>query len=105
LIPPGAVEALRANPDLRDDVRAMLTTGRATILRYDGDGDLPVVQIGEGTVALCSGDHRAMVETDHPAVHEWARSYFESLEVESTTVPAETFADDPPAVEDGTFVE
>lgn len=97
LVPPETVDAMRADPDLRAGVRKMLDTGNATLLRYDGDGELPVVQIGDGTVALCSGDHRAMVETGDGEVRDWAEGYLDSLLADATPISAEHIAaDDPP---------
>lgn len=99
LLPPETIEALQLDPDLRQQVREMIGSGRTTLLRYDGDGKPPVFQVGDGTVALCSRDHRAVIETDDPRVYEWAVSYFDSLRAESTPVSAESFADEPTEVE------
>lgn len=98
LLPPETIEALRSDPDLRDQVREMLGSGRTTLLRYDGGGKLPVFQIGDGTVALCSGDHQAMIETDDPRVYDWAVSYFASLRTDATPVSEESFANEPHVV-------
>lgn len=85
--------------------RAILESERATPLQYGGDEDLPVVQIGDDSVALCSGDPRAMIETDDPAVYEWAESYFASLRSQTTPVPAEAFAEEAASRDDGALVE
>ena len=103
--PPGMVDAVRDDPELRADMRAILESGRGTLLQYEDGKDLPVVQIGDGTVAFCSGDHRSMVETDDEAVYEWAESYFESLRSRATPVPAEAFAEDAPVAADRTYGE
>lgn len=91
--PPAMVEALRSDPDRRAAMRSILASPRATLLRYEGESDLPVFQIGDGLVALCSGDHRAMIETDDDVVYEWATSYFESLRNRATVVPRDAFAE------------
>lgn len=93
LVPPAAVDALRDDPEMRADTRAMLDTGGLTLLRYDGAEDLPVMQVGDDAVALCSGDHRAMVESTDPEVYEWAESYVASLRRDADPVDAETFGD------------
>lgn len=98
--PKGMVEAIHADRTLREEFRSILAADRASLLQYDGDDELPVLQIGDGTVVLCSGDHRGMVETDDDAVYQWAESYFESLRAEATEVPEETFAEEAPVAED-----
>lgn len=103
--PPALIEALRANPDQRADMRAILESGRATLLQYEGDVNLPVIQIGDGSVALCSGDHRAMIETTDVEIYDWATSYFESLRAEATPVLPGAFAEEAPVMEDGADVE
>jgi predicted transcriptional regulator len=105
VVPPGTVDALRSDSGLRTDIRAMLASGRGTLLQYEGETDLPVIQVGDESVALCSGDHRAMIETDDDAVHDWATSYFESLRRRSTPVPVEAFADDAALHDDSPVVE
>lgn len=109
VVPPAAVEALRADPEMCTDTHAMLDAGGLTLLRYDGNDDLPVMQIGDDAVLLCSGDHRAMLETDDPAVYEWAGSYFGSLRAGSTPVDAEAFGEVEETAtgrtEDAAFVE
>lgn len=103
--PPAMVEELRSDPAQRSDTRAILDSGRATLLRYEGEAELPVFQIGDGSVALCSGDHRAMVETDHDAVHDWATSYVESLRSRATEVSPEAFVEDSTRQDDEVLVE
>jgi predicted transcriptional regulator len=94
--PPAMVESLRTDPDQRADMRSILESDRATLLQYEGDVNLPVIQIGDGSVALCSGDHRAMVETTDVEIYDWATSYFETLRSEATSVPVQTFAEKAP---------
>lgn len=105
IVPPETVDAMRGDPDLHAATREVLESGRATLLQYDGDDDLPVVQIGDETVALCSGDHRTMVETDDESVYEWAESYFASLRSDATPVSLEAFADETTVVEGEAYVE
>ncbi len=96
------VDAIRDDLDLRDSMLQILESGRATLFEYQRGGNLPVVQIGDDSVALCSGDHRAMVETDDGAVYEWAESYFASLRAEATPVPEMWIAEEAAVIEDGT---
>lgn len=103
--PPEMVDAIRTDADLRADIRAILESDRATLLQYEGEENLPVVQIGDDSVTLCSGDHRAMVETDDPTVYEWAESYFASLRSRATPVLAEAFAEEAAPQDDGALVE
>lgn len=105
LLPPETIDALRTNSKLRVPTGEMLKSGRVTLLRYDGDEDLPVVQIGDGTIALCSGDHRAMIESDDAAVYEWADSYFESLRADATSIGVEAFTDEVEMVESDPFTD
>lgn len=84
--PPEMIEAARDDPDLLTDMRTILESDQGTLLRYDVDFDLPVMQIGDDAVALCDGDHQAMVETENEAVYEWAEDYFESLRRQATRV-------------------
>lgn len=107
--PPEMVEALQADPAIREDMRAILDSDQASLLSYDASHELPVIQIADSTVALCDGDHREMVETDELAVYDWATTYFSRLQSDATPVPAETFAEDVPetatVTEDEAFVE
>lgn len=90
-----AVDAFRSNAGFRDAVRSMLETGRFSL--HALEGDLPVVQIADDTVAFCSGDHRAMVETGDGEVRDWAEGYLDSLLADATPISAEHIAaDDPP---------
>lgn len=98
--PPEMVEAIRADQELQKTMRAILETGRASFFEYGGDGVLPVMQIGDDSVTICSGDHREMVETEADAVYEWAMLYFESLQAESTEVFEERFAVEASIAED-----
>jgi predicted transcriptional regulator len=103
--PPEMVDAVRDDPDLRADVRAILESDRATLFQYEGGDDLPVIQVSGDSVALCSGDHRAMLETDDDAVHDWATSYFESLRSQAIPVSAEAFMGEAAVQDDGALVE
>ncbi len=103
--PPAMVDALQTDPDQLADMRAILRSGRATLLQYEGDTDLPVIQIGDDSVALCSGDHRAMIETDDDTVYDWATSYVESLRNQATPVPAEAFVEKEVPQDDEVLVE
>lgn len=103
--PPGLVDALRRDPDQRADTRAIVESDRAELMCYEGDTDVPVLQVGEDWVALCSGDHRAMVESDDAAVHDWATAYVDRIRAASTAVPAEAFRGEPPRSETEAVVE
>lgn len=102
--PPEMVDAIRADAALRAEIRSILESDRAALFQYEGEDDLPVIQIGDDSVALCSGDHRAMVETDDSEVYEWAKSYFASLRSQVTSVPAAAFAEEAPPRDDGPLV-
>lgn len=103
--PPEMVEAIRSDPDQRADMRAILESGRGTLLQYEDDSELPVMQIGDDSVALCSGDHRAMVETDDETIYEWATGYFDSLRRHATPVPVDRFAAEPRPEDEPVTVE
>lgn len=105
VITPETVDAIRNDADLRADIVAILGSGRTTLLQYDGEVSLPVLQIGDETVALCSGDHQTMIETDNEAVYDWADSYFASLRAQSTPVRAGSFDEDAVVVEDEAYPE
>lgn len=90
VIPPDTLDALSSDPELRDGVMAGLEAGLRLLVV---DADLPVLQLADDTVALCSGDHQAMIETDDPTVYEWADSYFESLREDATPIRPESFDD------------
>lgn len=91
VVPPGTLDALSSEPGLRAGVMAGLEAGLRLLVV---DADLPVLQIADDTVALCSRDHQAMVETDDPAVYEWAEGYFESLLAGATHISLESFEAD-----------
>ncbi len=103
--PPTMVEALRNDPDQRDDMHAILESGRGRLFQFEGDTDLPVIQIGDDSVAFCSGDHRAMIETENERVYGWATSYFDSLRNQSTTVPADVFEEERTLRDDEVLIE
>lgn len=90
VLPTQTIEALREDPELCAGVTASLEAG-LTLLEVDDE--LPILQIADGTVALCSGDHSGMVETDDAAVYDWAAEYVESLVAAATTVSAESFGE------------
>lgn len=98
--PPAMVEAIRADRELREEMRAILESDRTSLFQYEGDDDLPVLQIGDDSVTLCDGNHRSMVETDDGVVYEWATSYFESVRAEASEVPRESFVEEAPVAED-----
>jgi predicted transcriptional regulator len=91
VVPTGTLDALTSDPELRAGVVAGLEAGLRLLVV---DADLPVIQIADDTVALCSGDHQAMVETDDEAVYAWAESYFESLLAAATEISPESIAAD-----------
>lgn len=84
--PPEMIDAVRDDPELRTAIRTVLESGRGTLLRYEGDIELPVMQVGDEAVAICNGDHQAMVETENEAVYDWAEDYFDSLRSQATRV-------------------
>ena len=94
VLPVEAVEAMAADPDRGAGMRAALETGRVDLAELDRD--LPVVLLADGTVTICSGDHRTMVETDDPEVRDWAREYLASLREAAAPVGPDRFAADPP---------
>lgn len=105
ILPRETIDAFRADPALRGDVRAMLEWEGMALLCSEGDEELPVMQIGDETVSLCSGNHRAMIETDDETVCEWAESYFASLRADAISVSLEAFVDEAVTAEDEAFVE
>lgn len=83
-------------PGLPATDTGVVGSGRTPLLRYDGDGKLHGPQIDDGTMALCSGDHRAMIESDHLEGYDCAGSYYVSIRTEATPISADSFADESP---------
>ncbi|MFB6129608.1 MAG: helix-turn-helix transcriptional regulator [Salinigranum sp.] len=82
---PGTLATLGADPQMTAHAREMLESGRAEVVRYDGD--IPtVVVIADDVVLLClsggEGAPRAVIETDDETVRAWADSTFESYRSE-----------------------
>ena len=82
-----AVDALTGDDHLRTSLRAVLDSETATVAVHEGA--IPVaVTIADDVVNILARDDRgvvqASVDTDHPAVLEWAQRRFEHYRVQSS---------------------
>lgn len=89
------VDHIRADPDLREPVRVLLESDRASLYRYGGDEARITMSILPDGVLLCGQQGarsfpEAVATTDEVVV-EWATERFESLRAESTLLDAASF--------------
>lgn len=92
VITDGAIDAASAHPVMSRHVRDMLTSGRATIHRYDGDVSFMAGMLDDTATIVPlddSGVPCAFVESDHDAVREWVTDTFESHREAATPLPAD----------------
>lgn len=91
VLTPGAVESLSADRTLRERLGIVLEADSAGIRVYDGEIPLAVT-IGDEVVNILVRDDRgvvqAAVETDAPAVREWAERRYEHYRVHSDPLSA-----------------
>ncbi len=89
------VDHIRDDPELRESVRALLESGRASLYRYDGDDAEITMSILSNGVLMC-GKHDARsfpeaVATTDEVVMEWAIGRFESLRADATPIDTAEF--------------
>lgn len=91
-----AVEALTADDRLRDRLQSFLDAPTVTVGVYDGEIPLAVT-IADDVVSLLVRDDRgvlqAAVDTDDPAIQEWAREQFEQYRDQSTALTAASLSE------------
>lgn len=90
-----AIGSIREHPVLREQVREMLESGRATIHQYDGDEVRSMVMLFDDVVALCNhasgGPQMEGIMTDDATVRSWAESYFDAVRAAATRLDVEAF--------------
>jgi predicted transcriptional regulator len=95
ILSPGAIEIIREHPALREQVREMLGSGRATVYRYDGEEVRSMVMCFDDVVALCNhasgGPRMEGIMTDDATVRSWAESYFDSVRTDAECLDVEAF--------------
>jgi predicted transcriptional regulator len=96
ILSPGAIEIIREHPALREQVREMLESGRATVYRYDGEEVRSMVMCFDDVVALCNhasgGPRMEGIMTDDATVRSWAESYVDSVRADAERLDSEAFA-------------
>lgn len=82
------VETFRTDPQYAEPVEAAAATGRFEVHEYDGDipYGLSVFDDAVQLVVAERGEPRALLESEHPEVREWARRTFEACREEATPV-------------------
>lgn len=89
------VDHIRDDPELRESVRVLLESDRASLYRYDGDdAEITMSLLSDGVLMCGQQDARSFPEavaTTDEAVVEWATERFESLRDESTRLDAASF--------------
>lgn len=91
---PAALEIMMEDPKMRSWAHEMLTTGTASIYRYDAEVPYVIVITDEGTNLCLSGEDgspRAVIETDSDHIREWAENTFEFYRSEATPIEPELF--------------
>lgn len=96
ILSPGAIEIIRGHPVLREQMREMLDSGRASVYRYDGDEVSSMLLCFDDVVALCNhargGPQIEGIMTDNGSVRSWAEAYFDSVRVRADEVAVDAFA-------------
>jgi predicted transcriptional regulator len=91
----GAIGIVREHPALREQVREMLDSGRATVYRYDGEEVRSMVMCFDDVVALCNhasgGPRMEGIMTDDATVRSWAESYVDSVRTDAERLDVEAF--------------
>jgi predicted transcriptional regulator len=80
VVSPSVAAAFEENPEYADPVAEMAATGRLSVFRATSELPLPVGLVDETVQILAAEgeEPRALVETDHPVVREWALKTFET---------------------------
>jgi len=91
-----AIDAASAHRVMGRHVRELLTSGRTTIHRYDGDASF-MMGMFDDTASLVplddSGVPCAFVESDHEAVRKWVTDTFDSYREKATQLSADDLPD------------
>jgi predicted transcriptional regulator len=88
IVEPSVAESFQSNPDYAELIGEMVATGRHDIYVYDGE--IPYfVGVFDETVQMGvdeGGEPRALLETDSPAVSDWADGKYEEYKQQSRKV-------------------
>jgi predicted transcriptional regulator len=92
-----ALEIIRADEELRRQVREMIGSGTTDWLLYEGEKEpLPMLMTCDDTVILCGHDEDGpppgTLETTDEAVRSWAESYFDAVRADARPLDADAFS-------------
>lgn len=91
---PAALEIMTSDPKMSAWAHEMLTSGTATIYRYNAGVPYVIVITDEVTCLCLSGDDgspRAVIDTGDYAIREWAEDAFEFYRSEATPLDSDSF--------------
>jgi len=91
VLSPAAIDSLTADAELRERLRAVLASDRASVGVYDGEIPLAVTIVDDAVHILVRDERgvlQAAIDTTDPDVREWAQRRFEHYRVQSDALTA-----------------